>query len=140
MRSDSPAAIMGALGLVDDDMAKLLPGYAEAAGWLYEFELWHRGEYLAIKDELREAGRLDHTTLNVDKGKVTETLIKDTVERELHLRYPDKIAQAATNRRIKGHGDALFKGLDARRSIGQSLLKRHSEVDGAHYGSGSHGG
>lgn len=137
MVSDSPAAIMGALALIDDDMAELLPGYAAAAGWIAEFELWERREFLAIKSELRDAKLLTREALGLSSPNVTETAIKDAVQKELFDRYPDQYDELARMKNIKGKGDVLFKGQDARRSIGQSLLKRHTEVDHSHYGQGA---
>lgn len=131
MRSDDPAAIMGTLGLIEDEMAELLPGYSEAAGWMAEYALWFRREYLQIRKELIDQGVWEKGT--------TETAKKDDIEYELFTRHADKMKEAEQMAHIKGHGDKLFNGQDARRSIGQSLLKRHSEVDSGQRWGGSQG-
>jgi hypothetical protein len=117
---------MGALGLIEDEMAQMLPSYAEAAGWMADYELWHRREFLKIKAELTAEGRWEKGT--------TETQKKDDVEWELIERNSAIIETARKQAQHKAIGDKLFNGLDARRSIGQTLMKAHQAAANPQYG------
>jgi hypothetical protein len=136
VEADSPQSIMSSLGRIEDDMEKLLPEYAQAAGTVADFEMWHRRTYLMLKAEMKDAGLLEHDSLGVPAGKVTETLIRDTIEHEMHKRFEPAFVSAKQAKHQKAMGDVLFKGLDARRSIGQTLLKPHMANE-SKFGQGS---
>jgi hypothetical protein len=128
MRTDSPAAIMGSLGLIEDEMAAMLVEYAEAAGFMAWYELWHREVYLKLRERLKSADTWPPGT--------TETAKKDDITWLLISEYPDVVEQAKDAARRKAIGDKLFAGLDARRSIGQTLMKPHLATE-PQFGSGA---
>ena len=57
MRTDDPAYIQGALGLIEDAMAEMNNAWAEASGLCADFDLWRRMEYLKIREEIKDSGR-----------------------------------------------------------------------------------
>lgn len=132
MRADSPASVMDALGKVEDQIDEMLGSYAAAAGFLAQFERMERTLYLATKQQLADEGLLADAK--------TETEKKDRVERFMREVNPELFDQAQRAAQVEAHGKAMFKGLDARRSIGQSLLKIHAEAEqGKRFGQGARG-
>ncbi len=132
MEGDSPAAVMAALGQTDDLIDRMLPDYAAAAGFLAKHERLLRMLYLATKQQMTQDGLL--------KDARTETKIKDLVEKFMIDSNPELFKQAAEMAEAEAFGKAMFKGLDARRSIGQSLLGIHKESEAAkRFGQGARG-
>jgi hypothetical protein len=120
---------MASLGQIEDQVEELLPEYARAAGFLAEHEKLVRMLYLATKQQLTEEGLLA-------KCK-TETQIKDVVEKTMIDSNPELFAQAAKAAKVEAFGKVMFKGLDARRSIGQSILGIHKQAaEEARFGKG----
>ncbi len=130
MQTDHVAGIMGALGLIEDEMAEMQTEYTQAAGWMAWWEHWHRREYLKMREVLKERGEWPPGT--------TETQKKDDVEYALQTSFPEEYRELAAKARSKAIGDKLFQALDARRSIGQTLMKPHL-ADEAKYGQGARG-
>jgi hypothetical protein len=130
MRTDSIEGIQGALGLIEDEMQTHEHEYAAAAGWMAEWEHWHRREYLVMREGLKAQ--------NTWPPGTTETQKKDDIEFALQSAHPEKYAELQTMARKKAIGDKLFASQDARRSIGQTLLKPHMVLDGG-YGQGGRG-
>lgn len=131
MRTDSAGGIMGALGIIEDEMAEATVGYADAAGWMAEWEHWHRREYLKVREGLKATGAWPPGT--------TETQKKDDVEFALQAANSHRYDELQRMARAKAIGDKLFGSQDARRSIGQSLLKVHLR-DEDKYGQGARPG
>lgn len=130
MEADSPAAIMGRLAEIEEQMATELVPYSEAAGWMAKWAMEERKLYLLTKFDLEQKGALN--------GLTTETAKKDVIENTMRRAYPDQFEEAEKMARTHAIGKALFQGLDARRSIGQSLLKIHSnQAEAERYGKGS---
>jgi hypothetical protein len=119
---------MGALGIIEDEMAELQPWYAQAAGWMAEWEHEHRRMFLHKKAELQALGHWDKST--------TETAKKDDVEYALQLEHAALYEELKQHAKTKAIGDKLFQSLDARRSIGQTLMKPHL-ADEPRYGQGA---
>ena len=119
MRSDTPQAVTGALALIDDQIDEMLPAYTEAQGFMASWAMEHRKMFLVAKAELEAKEAF--------KGVGTETGKKDIVDKYLLEAYPQKFAEAERHARNAAIGSALFKGLDTRRSIGQSILKVHMD-------------
>lgn len=130
MRTDSPQAIMGALGVLEDEMAEMEHWYADAAAWMASWEKRHSMLYLAQRDVLKDAGAWEKGT--------TETQKKDDIERALQLAYPEEYRELVRQAGLKAAGDKLFSSKDARRSIGQTLMKPHLAAD-PQYGQAAHG-
>jgi hypothetical protein len=117
MRTDSVAAIQGSLGTIEDELAQMQHWYSEAAGWMAWWEHIHRARYLETRDVLKDQGIWD--------AKTTETQKRDDIERALQIAYPTDYEKLREQAKIKAAGDKLFQSLDARRSIGQTLMKPH---------------
>jgi hypothetical protein len=133
MDASNPVDIQRALGEVEDLLGQTIPAWANAAGNEARFAVWERTMYLATKAEMSDHGAFE-------KGE-TETSKKDKIERRLRELYPDEYSAHQDNAQLKAKGDAIFKGLDTRRSIGQTLLRAHMEADKPqHYGSGQRNG
>lgn len=130
MRTDDVGSIMGALGNLEDEMQEMEHWYSEAAGWMAEWEKRHAMLYLAQRDVLKESGVWEKGT--------TETQKKDDIERALQVAYPEEYRELQKYARIKAAGDKLFASRDARRSIGQTLMKPHLQDEGK-FGQGARG-
>jgi hypothetical protein len=130
MRTDSPAALTGSLGLLEDELAEMEHWYAEAASWMASWKEEHAMLYLAQREVLKQQGVWDRGT--------TETQKKDDVEYALQIAYPDKYRELVRMAGLKAAGDKLFASKDARRSIGQTLMKTHLGAD-PRYGQEAHG-
>ncbi len=126
MRTDSPAGIMGALGLIEDDMEEMLHEYAAAAGWMASWEKRHRRLYLETRETM--------IAMQTWEPKTTETQKKDDIEFAMLKAHAEEYATLERMARQKAIGDKLFAGLDARRSIGQTLMKAHVAAADPKYG------
>lgn len=132
MQGDSPSRIMASLGTLEDRIDEMLPGFSEAAGFMAKFERMERTLYLATKAQMTDAKLLDDAR--------TETEKKDRIERFMREQNPELFDQAAEMAEVEARGKAMFKGMDAQRSIGQSLLKIHTEAETAkRFGQGAKG-
>lgn len=128
MQTDSAAAVMAALGAIEDEMERGAVDHAQAAGWMAKWEHWHRREYLKQREVLKDLG--------VWAPGTTETQKKDDVEHALQVAHPERYVKLQDVARDKAIGDKLFGSQDARRSIGQSILKTFT-VDQPKYGQGA---
>lgn len=132
MQADSPAPIMASLGTLEDRIDEMLPAYSEACAFLARFERMERMLYLATKQQMLEAGALESAK--------TETEKKDRIEILMRENNPELFTQVLDAAEKEARGKALFKGMDAQRSIGQSLLKIHTEAETAkRFGQGAKG-
>jgi hypothetical protein len=119
MRTDSPAAVLGHLGNLEDELAEMQVWYMEAAGQLADFEHWEKGAFLHKKAELAKAGKFEGLT--TDKAKDWQ------VELALREEFADDYERVRKVKRLKAAGDKLWQALDARRSIAQTVMRVHRE-------------
>ena len=140
MRTDSPAAVIQSLGLIEDDMARIELDWAGAAGREAEFADWHREVFLEMKETMRRENLLTKDALGITTKDVTETAIKDAVESALRSSkvFAERFEQHRHDARTLAMYERRFKSLDTRRSIGQTVLKVHLRDDDR-YGQGARG-
>jgi hypothetical protein len=107
MKTDSPGAVMDALGRIDDDLAELAIEHAKLTGYCR-----------SMKDYLK--------TLNAvlfEQAEGSSAKEREFVAQALMHEHEDYKSYLVHTKRL-GELDVQFNYLDTRRSIGQSVLKQ----------------
>jgi hypothetical protein len=130
VRTDSAAATAGALGILEDEMAEMEHWYANAAGDVAAWEHEYRRLFLLKREELKQLGVWPKGT--------TETEKKNDIDYALQVEHEHELRAFAEAAKTKAIGDKLFASRDARRSIGQTIMKLHLR-DEDQYGQSARG-